>query len=132
MRELTFSGKADITIRFTTGLMWQKYRKYVLKTGWDFDAPSYPYTASIEMVFKGIDDVMDICKQIIFLLQLGFEVYSCKWNLDQEYLEKIMADPDDTGTLSEREFLDLFDGYQHISDKIFEKFDKEQEDESNN
>lgn len=114
MGELIFHGNAKITIRFQNVLMWQKYRKYVLKTAWDFDAPNHPYTANLEMEFSSMSDVAHICKQIIFLLQMGFEVHSCKWGLDPEYVEHMMTDPNDNGELSDREFLDLFGGYQYI------------------
>lgn len=115
MEELRFSGSAKITIHFNSILMWQKYRKYVLKTGWDFDSPNHPYTAHLEMNFENTADVMHICKQIVFLLQLGFEVYSCKWSLNPEYVEKMMGKSSEVSNeLSDREFLDLWDGYQHI------------------
>lgn len=75
-------GKATITIRFENRLQWQKYRKYVLKTNWDFDSgANTPYTASIEERFNCIDDVEKIVKKIVFLMELGFDVYSCNWSM---------------------------------------------------
>lgn len=76
------SGKATITIRFANRMQWQKYRLYILKTDWDFDAGYNPYTAHIQERYCCVDDIERITKRIVQLLQLGFEVYSCKWELD--------------------------------------------------
>ena len=76
--------------------------------------------AALELVRRGhqlvADDVVDICKRIVFLLQLGFEVHSCRWTLDQEYLDEMMTDPNEDGVLGEREFIDLWAGYKHIGE----------------
>ena len=77
----TFEGTAAISIHFENRIMWQRYRKYILKTGWDFDGGQYPYTAVLDVEFKCIDDVNDVLKKVVFLLTLGFDVYSCKWTL---------------------------------------------------
>ena len=119
-----FAGSARINIHFLNRLMWQKYRKYILKTEWDFDTGMYPSSANLDMKFNSMEDVIQICKMIIFLLQMGFEVASCRWQLNQEYLDEMMTDPDDNHDLSEREFIDLWCGYQHLG-----LFPAEQEEE---
>lgn len=113
MAAVNFSGHARINIHFLNRLMWQKYRKYILKTDWDFDSGMYPSSANLDMSFQSMEDIMDICKKIIFLLHMGFEVNSCRWQLDQEYLDEMTRDPDENGELSERAFMDLWEGYQH-------------------
>lgn len=79
-----FTGTAKLLIRFDTRLLWQKYRKYILKTDWDFNAGQFPYIAEREIRFESAQDVEMICQQIVFLLQLGFDVSSCRWTLDRE------------------------------------------------
>ena len=79
-----FYGKAIITVRFKNHAEWQKWRKYILKTDWDFDGGAGPYVATLEMRFNCVDDIEKIVKQIVQLLQLNFEVYSCQWKLDEE------------------------------------------------
>lgn len=76
-----FYGKATITIRFENRIQWQKYRKYILKTDWEFDGGDRPYVAQLEQRFSSTDDVNEIVRKIVQLLQLGFDVYSCKWQL---------------------------------------------------
>lgn len=77
-------GTAVITIRFENRLQWQKYRKYILKTNWDFDGGSAPSVAQLPIQFACIDDVERVLKTVIELLQLGFDVYSCQWNLERK------------------------------------------------
>lgn len=124
MDAMKFGGTARINIHFLNRLMWQKYRKYILKTEWDFDTGMHPSSANLDMQFHSMDDVVDICKRIVFLLQLGFEVHSCRWTLDQEYLDEMMTDPNEEGVLGEREFIDLWAGYKHIGEFSVETNDE--------
>ena len=78
-----FKGKATISIRFENRVMWQKYRKYILKTDWEFDAGRHPYIATIDMDFKSVDDVREITSKIVYLMQLGFDIHSCNWALER-------------------------------------------------
>ena len=82
-------GTATITIRFENRVQWQKYRMYILKTEWDFDGGDHPYTAQLKQNFTCVDDVEQITKKIVDLLQLGFDVYSCKWDLQKEDEQKV-------------------------------------------
>lgn len=77
-------GTAVITIRFENRIQWQKYRKYILKTNWDFDGGSAPYVAELPIQFACIDDIEQILKKVVNLLQLGFDVYSCHWKLKRK------------------------------------------------
>lgn len=78
---IQYFGMATITIRFENRIQWQKYRRYILKTNWDFDGGMSPYTAHLEERFSCTDDVEKITKKIVQLLQMGFDIYSCKWTL---------------------------------------------------
>lgn len=84
-------GEATITIRFENKLQWQKYRKYILKTGWDFDGGSNPYVAQLPIKFHTVDDIEFIVKKIVQLLQLGFDVYSCQWKMKQNEVDDSQA-----------------------------------------
>ncbi len=77
-------GMARIAVHFTNRVEWQKWRKYILKTNWDFDDGMPPYLAHLNMYFNCYEDVEEITKQIVNLLQMGFDVYSCKWELLKE------------------------------------------------
>lgn len=127
METVKFGGSARINIVFANRLMWQKYRKYILKTDWDFDSGMHPSSANLVMTFENSNDVAKICGTIVYLLQMGFEVNSCRWQLNREYLEKQINDEDDPEDLSEREFIDLWAGYQHLG-----QFPVECEEEENN
>lgn len=81
---IRYYGMATITIHFENRAQWQKYRKYILKTDWDFDGGMMPYTAHLEERFSCMDDVEKITRQIVQLLQIGFDIYSCKWTLSKD------------------------------------------------
>lgn len=98
-------GHTTITIRFENRVQWQKYRKYILKTDWDFDAGSHPYVARLEERYCCVDDVDRIVKKIVQLLQLGFEVYSCKWELEDP--NKTIAEHVDQNGMVIREKIDI-------------------------
>lgn len=78
----SFEGGATIRIIFKCRAEYLKFRKYVLKTEWkpcELDCPPYE-----EMVipFHCTDDIDTINRQIISLLQMGFDVYCCKYHLE--------------------------------------------------
>lgn len=98
-------GHTTITIRFENRVQWQKYRKYILKTDWDFDAESHPYVARLEERYCCVDDIDRIVKKIVQLLQLGFEVYSCKWELEDP--NKAIAEHVDQNGMVIREKIDI-------------------------
>ena len=77
-----FEGSATIRIIFKCRAEYLKFRKYVLKTEWkpcELDCPPYE-----EMIipFHCTDDIDTINRQIISLLQMGFDVYCCKYHLE--------------------------------------------------
>lgn len=90
-----YYGKATITVRFENRIQWQKWRKYVLKTDWEFDGGDRPYVAQLEERFDCTADVDKIVRQIVQLLQLGFDVYSCHWQLlEQDTIEYTYTNDD--------------------------------------
>ena len=108
-----YHGKATITIHFKNRVMWQKYRQYVLKTGWDFDGCYHPYTATLEMEFSSLDDIINISKQVAFLLSLKFDVESCNWKLDRSEEEDELQEYDplnfeDLWKISSEENMEMF------------------------
>lgn len=76
-----FTGKVTITIKFDNRVMWQRYRKYILKTTWEFDGGVHPSVAQIEEEFHTVSDLGFITQKIAYLLQLGFDVHTAKWEL---------------------------------------------------
>ena len=102
---VAITGHSAITIRFENRVQWQKYRKYILKTDWDFDGGSHPYVATLEDRFKTVEDIERITKTIVMLLQLGFDVYSCKWELEDP--NKVTAEHVDQNGMVHREKIDI-------------------------
>lgn len=90
----TFEGNVTIRIIFKCRAEYLKFRKYVLKTPWqpcDLDCPPYE---ELVMGFKCTDDIDAINKRIISLLQMGFDVYCCKYhmeNITDEFAEQFAA-----------------------------------------
>ena len=78
----TFDGKVTIRVRFRNKAEYQKFRKYVLKTGWEYDV-SNPQYESLVREFHTADDVTEISKIIIELLQLGFNVWTTSYELTE-------------------------------------------------
>lgn len=94
--EPKFDGKVTIRVRLRNKAEYQKFRKYVLKTGWEYDMghPQYEY---MDHEFHTCDDLVSINKEIIYLLQLGFDVWTCNYQLtdvDPAELESPSEDDD--------------------------------------
>ena len=83
-----YYGSATITVHFDNRLQWQKWRKYVLKTDWEFDGGNGPYTATLVEKFNCSDDIDHIVRRIVQLIEMGFDVYSCNWKLDHGDVEE--------------------------------------------
>ena len=95
----TFDGKVTIRVRFRNKAEYQKFRKYVLKTGWEYDV-SNPQYESLVREFHTADDVTEISKIIIELLQLGFYVWTTSYELteiDPAELESPTDDEEEEG-----------------------------------
>ena len=94
--EPKFDGKVTIRVRFHNKAEYQKFRKYVLKTGWEYDM-GHPQYECMDREFHTCDDLVSINKEIIHLLQLGFDVWTCNYQLtdvDPAELESPSEDDD--------------------------------------
>lgn len=80
MDEEQFNGLVTIRVRFRNNAEYQKFRKYILKTDWSYGV-EYPIFESIIMDFHNTDDLHNVTKQIVELLQLGFDVYTSHYEL---------------------------------------------------
>ena len=78
--EPRFDGKVTIRVRFHNKAEYQKFRKYVLKTGWEYDM-GHPQYECMDREFHTCSDLVSINKEIIHLLQLGFDVWTCNYQL---------------------------------------------------
>lgn len=85
-----FDGIATIRVNFRNRPEYEKFRKYVLRTGWSY-ALDYPLFEEMTFKFAYTSDVEKISKTIVSLLQMGFDVYCCRFELKQYKSE---PDPD--------------------------------------
>ena len=83
----SFDGRATIRVKFNSRCEYEKFRKYILKTEWSY-ALDYPLFEELTLDFHCVDDVEMINRHIIGLLQMGFEVYCCKFQLEQNLAEE--------------------------------------------
>lgn len=81
-----FSGRATIRVRFKSRAEYEKFRKYILKTEWSYDL-DYPMWEEIVVSFYSTDDICALDRKIVWLLQMGFEVYCCKFQLEEQLAE---------------------------------------------
>ena len=86
MSETIFKGQATIKVRFRNKAEYDKFRIYVLKTKWNMDV--HPCYQDIVIEFENSSDIDRINRQVIQLLQLGFEVYTCRFKLEQQLAEE--------------------------------------------
>ena len=77
-----FDGRVTIRVKFTSRAEYEKFRKYILKTEWSYDL-DYPMWEELTLDFHNVDDLEKVNRHIIGLLQMGFEVYCCKYQLEQ-------------------------------------------------
>ena len=80
-----FYGKCVLSIRFKNHgeyLKWQKYTGSEFSRQWDF-AVSYPTVFRATYYFHTTDEVEMMAKKIVQLMQMGFNVYSANWQLQQ-------------------------------------------------
>lgn len=77
-----FNGKVTIRVRFKNKIEYEKFRKYILKTGWDYDV-GHPQYESLVVEFHSIEDVERITKTVVQLLQQGFYVWMTSYELKE-------------------------------------------------
>lgn len=84
-KKIEIDGKCRVSIRFNNKGEYLKWAKYVdpQKTRWDFDV-TFPAIMRREYIFHNILDVEMMIKQIVGLLQMGFDVSMANFNLEQK------------------------------------------------
>lgn len=111
-----FDGRVTIRVRFRRRTDYEKFRKYILRTDWSYDL-DYPMWEELKMDFHCTDDIIQIDKQIIGLLQFGFEVYCCRYQLESHLAEEQYPPEGDTdGDISGEPDLEDFDMKKFCSD----------------
>lgn len=90
-----FDGQAVIKVRFRNNPEYVKFRKQVLKTDW-VPGDVYPPWEDLVVDFHCIDDLDRITRRIVQLLQMGFEVYSTRYKLEQQLAEEEYPTEEDT------------------------------------
>ena len=81
-----FDGQATIRVIFRNRAEYEKFRKYVLRTEWSYDL-DFPLFEEIKKDFHNVEDINQISMQIVWLLQLGFHVQACRYQLESELAE---------------------------------------------
>ena len=82
MGEPIFDGNVTIKVKFNSKAEYQKFRKYILRTEWSYEL-DYPLFEELKFTFHNVDDLNDLNRYIVLLLQYGFEVYGCNYKLVQ-------------------------------------------------
>ena len=82
-----FTGQVTIKVRFQNAGEYAKFRKYILKTAWNV-GDKYPTFEVMILPFYDIEDVENITKRIVQLLQLGLEVYASNWKVERQLAEE--------------------------------------------
>lgn len=82
-----FTGQVTIKVRFQNAGEYAKFRKYILKTAWNV-GDKYPTFEVMTLPFYDIEDVENITKRIVQLLQLGLEVYASNWKVERQLAEE--------------------------------------------
>ena len=86
MEEVEFKGAATIKVRFRSIDDYRKFRMYILKTEWTA-ADNYPPWEEMTVEFSCKDDISKILDTVIMILQCGFEVYCCRFQLEEHLVE---------------------------------------------
>jgi len=83
----TFNGQATIRVQFQSRLEYERFRKYILKTEWGYEL-DYPIFEELKVAFHSIEDLNRISMRIVELLQMGFQVYCCRYQMETELAEE--------------------------------------------
>ena len=82
-------GKCILSIRFRNHGEYLKWKRvFGMGRKWEFMIDHYPAIMQSEYIFHKAVDVEMMAKQIVALLQQGFDVYSAKWQL-KEYQSQL-------------------------------------------
>lgn len=89
-----FDGKVTIRVRFRNRVEYEKFRKYILKTGWSYDI-GHPQYESLTVEFHNTEDVDRITRTVIQLLQQGFYVWMTSYELKETDPAELESPTDD-------------------------------------
>ena len=76
-------GRCVLSIKIEDELEFEKWKEYNPGRKWEFIV-SYPALMRAEYRFVNSMDVEILVKKVVQLLQMGFNVYSAQWLLEEE------------------------------------------------
>lgn len=79
-------GQATIRVRFRSMEDYRNFRLYVLKDGWTTE-DNYPPFESMTVMFENSLDLSKIVGTVVMLLQSGYEVQMCRFQLEEQLVE---------------------------------------------
>ena len=94
LKEPKFDGQVTIKVRFRNKIEYEKFRKYILKTLWSY-GDVYPTWEELTVDFHSVEDLEQVTRRVVELLQIGFEVYCCRYKLEEQLAEEEFPKEDD-------------------------------------
>lgn len=77
-------GTCKLAIKFENRAEYLKWKRYIGGgSAWEFEI-SYPAIMYTNFEFHDSEDVEILCKRIVQLLEMGFNVHSTNWSLKEE------------------------------------------------
>lgn len=76
-------GRCTLSIRMDSEEDYQRWKKYNPDKKWDFIV-SFPAVMRAEYTFKNAMEVEMMAKKVVQLLQMGFDVHTANWKLDEK------------------------------------------------
>lgn len=76
-------GRCVLSIRMENEEDYERWKKYNPDRKWDFIV-NYPAVMRAEYTFKNALEAEIMAKKIVQLLQIGFDVHSANWKLDEK------------------------------------------------
>ena len=81
--EKKIKGKCTLSIRFENHGEYLKWKTYAGGRQWDF-LVNYPAVMRAEYPFESSLDVEIMTRKIVQLLEMGFDVHSASWSLEEK------------------------------------------------
>ena len=103
-----FEGQATVRVNFRNRPEYEKFRKYVLKTEWSY-ALDYPLFEEMVFKFSYSSDIDKINRMIVGLLQMGFDVYCCRYELNEPSFISDSEETDDIPVLEDNDIQKIVD-----------------------
>ena len=77
-----FDGSITVRVNFHNRIEYEKFRKYILKTDWEYQVDT-PIFEERVMEFHNTEEFEAYNRLLIYLLQLGFDVYCCRFKMNR-------------------------------------------------